>query len=178
VVFLGLAVLVALAGPTGARLQSHFRPTAVMAAAGGIAGLGLILLTSVTSWWAYVPVFALCGFGLVLGWTFANIATQEVVGPDRSGEASGVVLTFLVTCGGVGLAGAASIIAALQHSGPSARSAYDDTLLVFAFLSLGTSLMVMVIRQLLVRRGLMKPLSMAASADQGAAGRAAGERPG
>lgn len=174
VVFLGLAVLVALAGPIGARLEPHFRPTVVMAAAGGIAGLGLLLLTSVTSWWAYVPVFALCGFGLGLGWTFANIATQEVVGPDRAGEASGVVLTFLVTCGGVGLAGAASIIAALLHSGHSPRSAYDDTLLVFAILSLAASFIVMVIRQLLVRRGLMKPLSMAADGIAGATGDAAG----
>jgi hypothetical protein len=57
-------------------------------------------------------------------------------------------------------------------------------LLVFAFLSLAASLMVMVIRQYLVRRGPMKPLSMAAdgaavaaaAADQGAAGQGAGGR--
>jgi MFS family permease len=162
VVFLGLASLVALAGPIGARLQPHFRPTAVMAGAGGIAGLGLLLLASVTSWWAYVPVFAICGFGLGLGWTFSNIATQEVVDPDRAGEASGVVLTFLVTCGGIGLAGAASIIAAFLHAGHSAASAYDETLRIFALVSLGAAVMVMVIRHLLVRRGIMKPLSMAA----------------
>jgi hypothetical protein len=76
--------------------------------------------------------------------------------------------------GGVGLAGAASIIAALLRSGHSPRSAYDDTLLVFAIVSLAASLIVMVIRQLLVRRGLMKPLSMARDGIAGAAGDAAG----
>jgi EmrB/QacA subfamily drug resistance transporter len=161
-VFLGLAVLVAMAGPIGARLQPHFRPTVVMAGAGAIAGLSLVLLTNVTSWWAYVPVFAVCGFGLGLGWTFANIATQEVVDPGRAGEASGVVLTFLVTFGGIGLAAAASIISALEHAGRGTAGTYETTLRVFAFLSLGASLIVMVIRQILVRQGLMKPLSMAA----------------
>src|SRR5262249_46342185 len=109
-----------------------------------------------------VPVFAICGFGLGLGWTFSNIATQEVVDPDRAGEASGVVLTFLVTCGGIGLAGAASIIASFLHAGRSPASAYRETLRFFGLVSLGLAVIVMVIRHLLVRRGIMKPLSMAA----------------
>lgn len=145
-----------------------------MAGAGGIAGLGLLLLASVTSWWAYVPVFAICGFGLGLGWTFSNIATQEVVDPDRAGEASGVVLTFLVTCGGIGLAGAATIIAAYLRAGHSPASALDDTLRIFALVSLGSAVIVMVIRHLLVRRGIMKPLSMAADRPPSAARAAVG----
>src|SRR5215469_785897 len=168
VVFLAPAGLVAVSGPIGARLQPRFRPTAVMAAAGGIAGVALLWLTSVTAWWAFVPAFAICGFGLGLGWTFANIATQEVVDPDRAGEASGVVLTCLVTVGGIGLAAAASIITALEHSGHNKGSAYETTLRLLACLSIGAAVIVMAIRQLLVRRGLMKPLSMAgdrASAD-------------
>jgi EmrB/QacA subfamily drug resistance transporter len=173
-VFLSMATLVALAGPVAARLEPHFRPTLVMAAAATIAGLGLILLTVVTTWWAYVPVFAICGFGLGLGWTFTNIATQEVMGPERAGEASGVVLTFLVTFGGIGLAGAASIIGGLLRAGHSRASAYDTTLLCFALLALAAALTVMTIRHILVRRGLMKPLSMAADQVGGtaAAGRA------
>lgn len=170
VVFLSMATLVALAGPVAARLEPHFRPTLVMAAAATIAGLGLILLTLVTSWWAYVPVFAICGFGLGLGWTFTNIATQEVVGPDRAGEASGVVLTFLVTTGGVGLAGAASIIGGLLRAGHDAASAYNTTLLAFALLALAASAAVLATRHMLVRRGLMKPLSMAADRAGEAAG--------
>jgi MFS family permease len=162
VLFLAPATLVALSGPIGARLQPRLRPTLVMAMAGVVSGLAMLWLTSVTAWWAYASAFALCGFGLGLGWTFANIATQEVVDPDRAGEASGVVLTILVTIGGIGLAAAATTVQALTHAGYANGSAYEITLRLCAFLSLGASVVVMVIRQLLVRRGLMKPLSITA----------------
>ena len=118
-------------------------------------GIALVLPTFVTSWWAYVPVFASCGFGLGLGWTFTNIATQEVVGADRAGEASGVVLTFLVTTGGVGLAGAASIIGGLLRAGHDRASAYNTTLLAFALLALAAAAAVLATRHMLVRRGLI-----------------------
>ena len=141
-------------------------------------GIALVLPTFVTSWWAYVPVFASCGFGLGLGWTFTNIATQEVVGPDRAGEASGVVLTFLVTTGGVGLAGAASIIGGLLRAGHDRASAYNTTLLAFALLALAAAAAVLATRHMLVRRGLMKPLSMAADqAGEAAEAARAGRRP-
>lgn len=162
VVFLGLATLVAIAGPVGARLQPHFRPTLIMAFAGTTAGLAILSLTVVTSWWAFVPIFSICGFGLGLGWTFSNIATQEVVDPDRAGQASGIVLTFLVTLGGIGLAAAASIISALERTGHSPRDAQETTLVIYALLSIAAAVIVMSIRAYLVRRGLMKPLSMAA----------------
>ena len=96
-----------------------------------------VVHSSKSAWWAYIPAFAICGSGLGLGWTFANIATQEVVDPQRAGETSGVVLTFLVTLGGIGLAVAATIIAALEHGGHSPPSSYDTTLRILAFVSLG-----------------------------------------
>ncbi|HEY1644531.1 MAG TPA: MFS transporter [Streptosporangiaceae bacterium] len=161
-VFLGMASLVAVAGPVGARLQPHFRPTLIMAFAGTTAALAIISLTFVTSWWAFVPIFAICGFGLGLGWTFASIATPEVVDPARAGEASGIVLTFLVTLGGIGLAAAASIISALERSGHTPRSAQETTLVIYALLSVAAAAIVMSIRAYPVRRGLMAPLSMAA----------------
>jgi MFS family permease len=98
-----------------------------------------------------------------------NIATQEVVGAGRAGEASGVVLTFLITTGGVGLAGAASIIGGLLRAGHDRASAFNTTLLAFALLALGASVAVLLIRHMLVRRGLMKPLSMAGDHVGGAA---------
>jgi hypothetical protein len=74
-------------------------------------------------------------------------------------HASGVVLTFLVTFGGIGLAGAASsIISAPEHAGHDRSSAHETTLQIFAFLSAAASLIVMVVRQVLVRRGLMQLL--------------------
>ncbi|MET9466065.1 MFS transporter [Streptomyces sp. NPDC006544] len=123
-VFLAPALLVALSGPLGARLAPHMRPTAVMALAGACAGTGMYALTQVTAWWLYVPVFAWCGLGLGLGWTFSSVATQQIVAPARAGEASGVLLTFLVTLGAIALAGAAAGISAMTPQ-RSPEEAYD-----------------------------------------------------
>jgi MFS family permease len=145
VVFLAPAALVALSGPLGARLSGHMRPVSVMALAGALAGTGMIVLSLVTAWWLYVPVFAWCGLGLGLGWTFASVATQQVVSPERAGEASGVLLTFLVTLGGVALAAAASAITAmLPERSPDA--AYDAILRCGGTVILAAAAVVLVVR--------------------------------
>jgi MFS family permease len=123
VVFLAPALLVALSGPLGARLGKQLRPAAVMAGAGVVSGSGLLALTYAHGWAAYVPAFAVAGLGFGLGWTFANVGTQDVVRPERAGEASGVLLTVLVTAGGIGIAAAASAIALLESSGTSTHNA-------------------------------------------------------
>jgi MFS family permease len=159
-VFLAPSLLVALSGPIGARLGKHLRPSAVMAGAGLIGGAGLLTLTYVHGWAVYVPVFAAAGFGFGLGWTFANVATQDVVRPERAGEASGVLLTVLVTAGGVGVAAAASAISVLESSGTSPHVAINGTLRVLAVAVLVAAAVVMAVRHQLVRRGLVAPLSM------------------
>ncbi|MER6999035.1 MFS transporter [Streptomyces sp. NPDC000410] len=163
VVFLAPAVLVALSGPLGARLGTHMRPTAVMALAGAIAGTGMIGLSHATAWWLYVPVFAWCGLGLGLGWTYSGVATQQVVAPARAGEASGVVLTFLVTLGAIALAGAAAAITAMTPERPP-EEAYDAILRFGGAVILAASLVCMAVRRGLVARGKLPPLSMKAKA--------------
>jgi MFS family permease len=160
VVFLAPALLVALSGPLGARLGKQLRPAAVMAGAGVVSGSGLLALTYAHGWAAYVPAFAVAGLGFGLGWTFANVGTQDVVRPERAGEASGVLLTVLVTAGGIGIAAAASAIALLESSGTSTHNAIDGTLRVIAIAVLLAAVTVMAVRHQLVRRGLMAPLSM------------------
>lgn len=157
VVFLAPAVLVALSGPLGARLSPHMRPTSAMALAGAVAGTGMIALSHVTAWWLYVPVFAWCGLGLGLGWTFASVATQQVVAPERAGEASGVLLTFLVTLGGVALAGAAAAITAMVPE-RSPEAAYDAILRFGGAVILAASFVVMAVRHRLVVLGRVPPL--------------------
>lgn len=160
VVFLAPATLVALAGPIGARLKPHFRPTVVMVGAGVIASVALAALTYATAWWAFIPLFALAGFGFGLGWTFANLATQDVVDTDRAGEASGVLLAVLVTAGGIGLAVVATTIASLERDGHTPQSSYFISLRLIALVTLAWALVMMGVRAVLVRRGLMAPLSM------------------
>ena len=110
-------------------------------------------------------MIALAGLGFGLGWTFANVATQDVVDPDRAGEASGVILTVLVSAGGFGLAIAATVIAGLERSGHGPQQAYFTTLRGTALIVLVWSAAVLTIRALLVRRGLMASLRMSAPRD-------------
>ncbi|MET9615834.1 MFS transporter [Kitasatospora indigofera] len=160
-VFLAPAVVVALAGPTGGWLAPRVAPTLVMALAGALAGSGMIVLTLVSAWWLYVPVFAWCGLGLGLGWTFASVATQQVVAPARAGEASGVVLTCLVTLGAVALAGAASAVALLTpRHGPEA--AYDAVLRTGGTVILTASVLVLLVSRWPAARGLVPSPSVRA----------------
>lgn len=163
-VFLAPALLVAVSGPLGARLARHMRPTAVMALAGAVAGTGMYALAEVGTWWLYVPVFAWCGLGLGLGWTFSSVATQQVVAPARAGEASGVLLTFLVTLGAIALAGTAAAITAMTPQRPP-EEAYDAILRLGGVVVLATAAVVMAVRHRLVVLGRIPPLSMRAGAD-------------
>jgi MFS family permease len=133
--FAAMAALEALAAPAAARLQPGTRPVLVMAGAGALAGAMLVVLTAVTSWWGFVPALALCGFGLGLGAAVAGIASQQLFGPDRAGQVSGIVLTTRTTAAGISLAVSAGIIEAVEHSGRGIGAACDVTLLATAFLS-------------------------------------------
>src|SRR5947208_2742384 len=98
-----------------------------------------------------------------MGWTFANVATQDAVRPERAGEASGVLLTILVTAAGVGVAAAASVIADLHTSGTALHTAINDVLRALAVAVVAAAGLTMAIRHQLVRRGLAAPLSMKAN---------------
>ncbi|MFE4637228.1 MFS transporter [Streptomyces sp. NPDC056773] len=151
-VFLAPALMVALSGPLGARLGRRLRPTTVMALAGIGAGTGMCALTLVTAWWLYVPVFAWCGLGLGLGYTYAGVATQQLVPPARAGEASGVLLTFLVTGGAIALAATAAGISAMTPQ-RAPEEAYDVILRLGGVAVLATAALVMAVRHRLAVRG-------------------------
>ncbi|MCX4783600.1 MFS transporter [Streptomyces sp. NBC_01264] len=138
IVFLAPALLTALSGPLGARLGQHMRPTTVMAMAGALAGTGMITLSYTTAWWLYVPVFAWCGLGLGLGYTYSSVATQQVVPAARAGEASGVLLTFMITLGAIGLAAVAAALTAMTpQRGPD--EVYEAVLRIGGAASLAVS---------------------------------------
>jgi MFS family permease len=161
-VFVAPSLLVALSGPVGARLGKHFRPSAVMAGAGALAGCGLLALTFAQSWPVYILVFAATGFGFGIGFTFANVATQDAVRPERAGEASGVLLTIIVTAAGIGVAAAASAIAGLHSAGSPLHTAIGDVLRTLAATMVAAAGITLAVRHQLVRRGLAPPLSMKA----------------
>jgi EmrB/QacA subfamily drug resistance transporter len=158
--FLAPALMVTLSGPIGGRLASRFQPSAVMIAAALTAGIAVYCLTFVVSWGPFVVVFAVAGLGLGLGYTFANVATQDLVPLERTGEASGVVLTVVVTMGGIGVALASTMIIGFQNGGRGQADAYTTTLRIFAAVCFGWAIIVSIARAVLVRRGLMAPLLM------------------
>ncbi len=162
--FLAPALMVALSGPIGGRLASRFQPSAVMIAAALTAGIAVFCLTYVVAWGPYVAVFAVAGLGLGLGYTFVNVATQGLVPLERTGEASGVVLTVVVTMGGIGVALASSMILGFEHGSRGLTEAYSTTLRIFAVLCCGWAILVSGARAVLVRRGAMAPLLMKSSA--------------
>ncbi len=163
-VFLAPALMVALSGPLGGRLAHRFRPSAVMIAAALTAGIAVFCLTFVVSWGPFVVVFAVAGLGLGLGYTFANVATQDLVALERTGEASGVVLTVVVTMGGIGVALASSMIIGFQNGGHGLADAYATTLRIFAAICFGWAIIVSGVRAVLVRQGMMSPLLMSRAA--------------
>lgn len=162
--FLAPALMVALSGPLGGRLASRVRPTAVMIAAALTAGVAVFCLSFIASWGAYVAVFALAGLGLGLGYTFANVATQDLVPLERTGEASGVVLTIVVTMGGIGVALASTMISGFEQGGHELADAYAITLRIFAAICFGWAIAVAGARAVLVHRGAMAPLLVRSSA--------------
>jgi EmrB/QacA subfamily drug resistance transporter len=161
-VFLAPSLMAAMAGPISGRIGKFARPTAVMAGAGLVSGVGVLALTVAHSWPGFILCFAFAGLGFGLGWTFASVGTQDVVSADRAGEASGVLLTILVTAGGIGIAVAATVIEALERSGTSANDAIHWTMRALGIGIIVAAVVVMVVRHQLVRRGLMAPLSMKA----------------
>jgi MFS family permease len=151
-----MAVLFALAVLVGARIGLGRRQDLALAVAGMISGGALVVLAVVTSWWAYVPAVALCGFGFGLGSSVASIVGRQVADPNRTGEVSGIMLTMRTTAGGVSLAAAAGIVQAFEHGEHGLATACNMTLLTIACLSVAASLIATVVGYALAKRGLIK----------------------
>ena len=124
VIFLAPAVMQALAGPISGRVAGITGPAQIMAAC----SLGSAT-APVDSYWLFVPLFGLVGLALGLGWTYAGVGTQQVVRPERAGEAAGVQLTALVTCGGIAVALAATVLELLGDGGTSQADGIEIVLM-------------------------------------------------
>jgi MFS family permease len=155
-----MAVLFALAALVGTRIRPGSRQDLLLAGAGMISGGALFVLAVVTSWWAYVPAVALCGFGFGLGSSVASIAGPQVAGPGRTGEVSGIMLTMRRTAGGISFAATAGIVEAFEHGEHGEHGiavACNLALLTIACLSVAASLVAAVAGYALAKRGLIKP---------------------
>lgn len=139
VVFLALASGASVAGQVSGRLE-RFPSWLVMAAALVIGGLGSIGLGVSDDWIAYVPFFAVAGFGLGLGWAYTSVATQAITPPEKAGATGGIVLTLLVGLGGIAVAVAASVIDA--RAGTDLGEVLQDLIVVAGVIALAGAVLV------------------------------------
>ncbi len=121
--FIPAAVGLSVGGPVSGRLAPRFPGQRVMTV-GMLAGAACLATLAVTqNLVAYLILMGLASFFLGLGFQFGNIAVQSVVPPAQAGAAAGVLLTVMVTTGGIGVVAAAASIEALGGTTQAAMSA-------------------------------------------------------
>ena len=126
VVFLAPAVMTALCGPIAGRLAGRVPGGRVMAVCLVLGSAGLVVQAVSTSLIVDVLGLMISGLCFGMGYTFTTIATQSVLPTSLSSEASGLVITTIVTLGAFGvITGAVGI----EVFGPDLASATASTLL-------------------------------------------------
>jgi MFS family permease len=123
VTFLGFALGAAISSQLSGRLE-RFPAWLVMSVALGTGGTGALVMGLVEGTAPFVVASFVAGLGLGLSWAFTSVATQAVVPKQLAGVASGVVLTVVVTLGGVAVATASTVI----ESSGTGGSAFEDAL--------------------------------------------------
>jgi MFS family permease len=101
--FLGFSLGVAVASQISGRVE-RFPSWGVMSVSLLCGGLGAIAMGLFTQLAVFVVVAVFAGLGFGMSWAFTSVSTQAVVPAQKAGEASGVVLTIVVTAGGVAIA--------------------------------------------------------------------------
>ncbi len=110
VAFLGFSLGVAVSSQISGRVERvpSWLVMAVALLCGGLGAIAMGLVGGLLALFVVVAVFAGLGFGM--SWAFTSVSTQAVVPPEKAGQASGVVLTIVVTMGGVAIAIASTAV--------------------------------------------------------------------
>jgi EmrB/QacA subfamily drug resistance transporter len=139
--FLGFALGVAAASQISGRLE-RFPSWLVMSSALACGGVGAIAMGLAGRLAPFVVVAVVAGLGFGLSWAFTSVATQAVVPPEEAGEASGVVLTIVVTFGGVAIAIASTIIETSSGGRMGLESTIEGILVGVGALAVATAALV------------------------------------
>lgn len=97
------ALATAMSGPLSGRIAGRIPDGIVMGSAIVAGSLGLVLQAFASSLVLDVVGLMISGLSFAMGYSFTNVATQSVLPVELSGQASGVVITTIVTIGGVGV---------------------------------------------------------------------------
>lgn len=99
--FLAPAIATALCGPISGRLAGRVSPPLVMGVSIVLGGVGMVVQALSGTLVVDVVGVTLTALAFGMGYTFTNVATQSVLPESLSSQASGVVLTTMVSLGGV-----------------------------------------------------------------------------
>ncbi len=102
VAFLAPAAVIAATGPAAGRIPPS-RAVAVMTACLGAAAAALCLVVLTSTLETYLLTVTTCGVALGLANALTLTATQQVIRPERAGEASGITKTVITAAAGLGM---------------------------------------------------------------------------
>lgn len=102
-IFLAPALMTALCPPLSGRLAPRFPGGQVMAVSMIVGSVGLIVQAFATSLVVDVLGLMISAIAFGMGYNFTAIATNSVLPAALSGEASGVVLTTIISLGALGV---------------------------------------------------------------------------
>ncbi len=132
--FIPAAVGLSVGGPISGRIAPLFPGQRVMTVAMLAGAVTLFALAFTQNLVVYLVLMGLASFLLGLGFQFGNIAVQTVVPASQAGSGAGVLLTVMVTTGGIGVVAAAASIEALSPTGPPSQYAMTVTYLQWGFI--------------------------------------------
>jgi EmrB/QacA subfamily drug resistance transporter len=167
VMFLGPSVAAALAGPLSGVLGARLPALTVLSLGIALGGVGLLALAAVRPLAPFLAVLTVSGLGFGLVYAYANVATQETVSAEQAGEASGIVLTLLVTMAGLAVVVAGTGIDAARAANTTTGTAIRTMLALFAILPLVAVACLVILR----RAGVLVAIRPQAKPDLGAPGR-------
>lgn len=129
--FIPAAIGLSIGGPLSGRMASRIPGQRVMTVAMLAGALTLVILALTSNTVIYLIVMGFASFFLGLGFQFGNIAVQSVVKESEAGTGAGVILTIMVTLGGLAVVAAAASINVVGDGFPT-QAASTVTLLTWA----------------------------------------------
>ena len=136
--FLGFSLGVAASSQISGRVE-RFPSWLVMAVSLLCGGLGAIAMGLVGGLVPFILVAVFAGLGFGMSWAFTSVSTQAVVPPEKAGQASGVVLTIVVTMGGVAIALASTVVESANAGKSGLETALQGVLIGAGLLAVGMS---------------------------------------
>ena len=108
----------AACGPLSAKLSVRFHPALIMAGVLLLSAPSLVLLALAGPIWLYVLALACAGITTGMGYALGQLAVQNVLPPQQSAAGTSVLLTVMISVGGMGVVAGSAVIEAVGGGTP------------------------------------------------------------